>query len=181
MFAIALLLTSLLPSAHATTVQRFALEELVQNAERIVVATCQRSEAALVEDRVFTRYYFTIGETVKGNGTQTLELHLPGGQSQGGHSRIAGMPTFAAGEEMVLFLTETNQLGHAWPVGLGQGAFHVQRSEDRPARVYQRLDGLSLYEGAAKRAKTESPIQGSKLEVFLERLRILEKAATNAH
>ncbi|MGY8823167.1 MAG: hypothetical protein ACKVJG_04395 [Candidatus Latescibacterota bacterium] len=181
MFFIALLLIALLPSAHATTLQRFGLEELVHNAERIVVAVCQKSESVLVNGRIYTHYSFTIGETVKGNGKQTLELHLPGGQSQGLQSRIAGMPTFAVGEEIVLFLTEKNQLGHAWPVGLGQGTFRIERSEDQAARVYQNLDGLSFYEGAAKRAKAEEPIQGSKIGIFLERLRALDKATPHAH
>lgn len=180
MFAIPLLLMALFSAAHATTIQRFALEELSENAERIVVATCLKGEPALVHGSIYTRYSFRVSETVKGKREQILELHLPGGQFQGVHSRIAGMPVFARGEETVLFLTEENKLGHAWPVGLGQGAFHIERSEDHTARVYQNLDGLSFYQGAAKRANPEQGIRGAKLGDFLERLRALEKASSDA-
>ncbi len=180
MFAIALLLVALISSVHATTIQRFALEELADHAERIVVATCQQSEPALIRGNVYTRYSFVISETVKGADEKTLELHLPGGELPGVHSRIVGMPVFVRGEEMVLFLTEKNQLGHAWPVGLGQGSFRIERSEDHKARVYQNLDGLSFYEGAAKPAVVEKPVQGSDLAAFLGRLRALGKASIDA-
>lgn len=180
MFAIPLLLMAFVASAHATTMQRFALAELADNAEHIVVATCQKVEPELVHGNIYTRYSFLVSETVKGDKEQTLTLHLPGGQFQGINSRIAGMPVFARGDEAVLFLTIENQLGHAWPVGLGQGAFRIERHADHDARVYQNLDGLSFYETAAKRATTAQPVQGAELGAFLDRLRALGKASTDA-
>lgn len=166
---------------HATTVERFSLNQLASQAVRILVVTCLQSEADLIDGAIYTRYQFAVSETVKGPVQQQLELHLPGGRFQGVQSRIAGMPTFAPGSESVLFLTEQNELGHAWPIGLGQGAFHIGRRADSSARVYQRLDGLNLREGAAKQVRSSEPIQGVDLRTFLHRVRALAETQSDAH
>ncbi len=191
MLAIALtVLIVLSTSVGATTLQRFNLSELADHAERIVVATCQQSEPALIDGQIYhfflkdildceiyTRYSFAVSETVKGRTESTFTLHLPGGQFQGVQSRIVGMPSFAAGKEFVLFLTEKNALGHAWPVGLGQGKFNIKRTAKKEARVHQDLDGLSFYQTAAKRAAPVAPVQNVELGNFLKRIRALDTSS----
>jgi hypothetical protein len=85
------------------------------------------------------------------------------------------MPIFSPGEEAVLFLTADNEFGHAWPVGLAQGHFAIVRSDSSSARVFQALDGLSLYErpGAAKKTNSIDPVQGMPLDSFLAQIRTL--------
>jgi len=178
MLAIALtVLIVLSTSVGATTLQRFNLSELADHAERIVVATCQQSEPALIDGQIYTRYSIAVSETVKGRTESTFTLHLPGGQFQGVQSRIVGMPSFAAGKEFVLFLTEKNALGHAWPVGLGQGKFNIKRTAKKEARVHQDLDGLSFYQTAAKRAAPVAPVQNVELGNFLKRIRALDTSS----
>ena len=167
--------------AHTATVERFRLDQLADQAARVLVVTCIQSEPDLIDGAIYTRYKFTVTETVKGPAQKELELHLPGGQFQGVRSRIAGIPTFAPGSESVLFLTAPNRLGHAWPIGLAQGAFRIERRDDGAARVYQRLDGLTVYEGAAKQANQSESIQGAELHTFLRRVRALAGIQGYAH
>lgn len=167
-------LTILSSSLGATTVQRFALEELTGNAENIFLGTCQTASTEQVDGQLFTRYRFAVTETIKGEQRPNLELLLPGGEFQGTRVRIPGMPAFVPGEEMVLFLTAENQLGHAWPVGLGQGKFRIQRrGAAKQARIYQELDGLSFHDPTAAKPAAPQPasLQGLPLDQFLGQVR----------
>ncbi|HIG54414.1 MAG TPA: hypothetical protein EYQ18_10620 [Candidatus Handelsmanbacteria bacterium] len=159
----------------ATTVQRFTLSDLASNAERIVVGICTAATPQLLDGQIYTRYLFDLDQSIKGPRDSQLELHLPGGHFQGVFNRLAGMPIFRPGEEAVLFLTASNEFGHAWPVGLAQGHFAIVRSDSSTARVFQELDGLSLYDGpaAAKRTHSIDPVQGMPLDSFLSQIRTL--------
>lgn len=176
-----LCLSILVSPLAATTVQRFDLADLVTRADRIVVGICNSAEPRLIDGQIYTRYIFSVDQALKGEAARRLELHLPGGHLQGVFSRIAGMPVFAPGDEAVLFLTPTNQLGHAWPVGLAQGRFSIVRDGQNHPRVFQALDGLSLHPtGAAKQAPAVDPVQGLSLDTFLERVRSLSRPAAEA-
>jgi len=169
-----LFLLTFLGSLQAATVQRFALEELTDNAERIFVGICRQATAERLAGQPFTRYRFTVIETLKGEPRDELEFHLPGGRLDGVHNRIPGMPSFVPGERSVLFLTAENQLGHTWPVGLGQGKFRIETmGAAKQPRVYQELDGLTLYDSGAARKATEQSLQGLPLERFLDQVRAL--------
>ena len=176
MAIILLFCLSLLPNpVAATTVQRFALSDLAINAERIVVGICTEATPQLLDGQIYTRYLFELDESIKGPRDTQLKLHLPGGHFQGVFNRLAGMPIFRPGEEVVLFLTADNEFGHAWPVGLAQGHFAIVRSDSSSARVFQALDGLSLYDraGAAKKTNSIDPVQGMPLDSFLSQIRTL--------
>lgn len=162
----------------ATSLMRYDLKTLTLNAESVFVGRCNSATAELIDGQIYTRYRFEVAETVKGKADDEIEIHLPGGTYLGRRFHIAGMPTFSPGEELVLFLTERNQLGHAWPVGLSQGRFRIERTgAAKQARVFQELDGLSFYTaGAASAAKRTSPlppVQGLPLDEFLARVRAL--------
>ncbi len=169
----------------ATTVQRFDLAALTANAERIVVGVCRQAQPQWVRGQIYTRYEFSVSQTIKGPATTQLELHLPGGHLQGAVSRIVGMPIFAPGDEAVLFLTAANALGHSWPVGLAQGRFAIERSAANKPRVFQDLNGLALHAkppSAPKKAPPDEPVQGMPLDQFLARVYTLTKGQTrDAH
>tara|TARA_B100000029_G_C17336017_1_gene873492 strand:+ start:311 stop:877 length:567 start_codon:yes stop_codon:yes gene_type:complete len=170
-FCIALLSTPL----AATTVQRFSLAGLTANAERIVVGTCSKSEPRLIHGQIYTRYLFNVDTSIKGPAADQLELHLPGGHLQGVFTRIAGMPIFTPGDEVVLFLSAENSLGHAWPVGLTQGRFSILRHEPDQPLVTQTIDDISLYTNpnSAKRVPLDLPAQGMPLDRFLAKVRTI--------
>src|SRR5262249_28914637 len=47
-------------------------------------------------------------------------------------TRVAGLPHYTAGEEIVLFLRADSALGFTSPVGFTQGAYRVRHHEGRP-------------------------------------------------
>ena len=165
----------------ATTVQRFDLAALTANAERIVVGVCRQAQPQWVRGQIYTRYVFSVSQTIKGPAIAQLELHLPGGHLQDAVTRIVGMPVFSPGDEAVLFLTAASALGHSWPVGLAQGRFAIKRSAANKPRVFQELNGLALHTespSAPKKAPPDEPVQGMPLDQFLARVRTLTEDQT---
>lgn len=164
-----LVLLSLCGALQATTLVRYDLEGLTRRADRVFVGTCKESHTELIGGQPYTRLKFEVGEVVKGQAVTSVEVCLPGGEYGGQRLYLAGMPQFAPGEEVVLFLTEPDRLGHPWPVGLGQGKFRVQRNAAAKARVFQDTGEARLYgaQGAG--------LNGMELDEFLSRVRQLVK------
>ena len=160
----------------ATTVQRFDLATLTAKSERIVVGVCRQAQPNGCADRSIPAMCSPFSQAIKGPATSQLKLHLPGGHLQDTVTRIIGMPVFAPGDEAVLFLTAANALGYPWPVGLAQGHFAIKRSAANRPRVFQELDGLTLYtepHSALKKTPPDEPVQGMPLDQFLARVRTL--------
>ena len=164
----------------ATTVQRFGIDQLTANAARIFVGRCTAATPELAHGQIYTRFEFDVEDVLKGAATRQIEVSLAGGVLQGVHYRIVGMPTFQPGERVVLFLTEKDARGNAWPVGLGQGKFAIDGGPtERSARVRQSLSSggvdLLTLEGdvAAKPAKGELDASGMQLAEFLSLVRSL--------
>lgn len=164
-----LFLLSLCGALQATTLVRYDLEGLTRTADRVLVGTCRASQTELIAGQPYTRLTFEVGEVVKGEVGTRLEVCLPGGEYGGQRLHLAGMPEFAPGEEVVLFLTGPDRLGYPWPVGLGQGKFRVQRDAAAKARVFQDTGAARLY--GARGAS----LDGMELEEFLSRVRRLAK------
>ena len=161
----------------STTLKRFDLADLTGHAAFIFVGTCVSARTELVDGRVHTRVEFAVSQVVHGADTDRIVLYLPGGLYQGKRYTLVGMPTFAPDEEVVLFLTEEDRSGHAWPVGLGQGKFRIVRS-GAAARVFQELGGATLYRPSGGAAKAASPLprlDGLPLAELLGRVRALLK------
>jgi hypothetical protein len=169
--------------AAATTLQGFDLAGLVDRSARIVAATCQRVTPEVMGGQPVTRYGFAVRQFLKGEGPAALSVVLPGGEQAGTTVRWVGMPVFAPGEEVILFLTGPDQVGAAWPVGLAQGAFRIERQDDRLV-VRQQLDGVGLTwpsgTGAAKPTIAER-LDGLPLADFLVRVRARVRLADPAH
>lgn len=158
--------------AAASTVQPLSLADLAGRARVVFLGRCLevRSEQGLDADLV-TRVTFAVGEGFKGSAVDTVAVLLPGGELGGRRQQVAGMPTFAPGEEVVLFLTEADGRGRVWPVGLGQGRFRVWRPAGGPARVSRSLDGTQLHGAAAR--PVGAALEGVDLDTFLADLRRL--------
>lgn len=168
--AAALAAATPVPPTGASTVVPLSLADLATRAERIFHGTCLQTAAESVDGEIATRVTFAVAEGLKGTAADTLVLWLPGGQLGGVRDEIAGMPAFAPGDEVVLFVTETDAIGRVWPVGLGQGHFRVQRGDDRPASVSRDLQGLHPPAGAARPAGPRAP---TSLDDLLGQVRAL--------
>jgi hypothetical protein len=132
--ALALVLGAATP-APATVVLRLPLARIASEAGRIVHGTVVdvrsgRDDAGLPA----TWITLDVARTVKGPAARRLTLKqlgvaepLPDGTA----GRIAGLPHYAIGDEVVLFLHPESRRGFTSPVGLGQGTYRVSRATGR--------------------------------------------------
>ncbi|HUR27246.1 MAG TPA: hypothetical protein VM509_03610 [Planctomycetota bacterium] len=130
--------------ARASTVVALDLQGLVDGAElgleaRVLETRVERDllgRPCTVVTLAVTRDFIARTDGV-------LDVRLPGGILPDGTGLILpGMPRLAAGEEVVLFLSESSSAGLRVPVGLAQGKFRVVR-DARGARTLER-DGADL-------------------------------------
>jgi hypothetical protein len=171
-----LLLTS--SAAMASTVVPLSVIEMTGRSQQIFHGVCLDAEADIVDGDLVTRLRFRVSESLKGAPADTLSVVLPGGVVDGIRYRISGMPEFSIGEEVVLFLTEPDSRGRAWPVGLAQGDFKVRRSEDGPPQVQRSMKDLH-FQGAA-RTTSATPVELPSSDVPLRDLLVQIRSATSA-
>jgi len=121
----------------ATTVKPFVFEGLCETAQSILHVKCLEKKSLTIpgRDGIFTQYRFEVVTPVKGVSEKELVLVLPGGQVDGRHMEVLGMPQFVIGQETVLFLSEKDAYGSPWPVGLGQGCYGITVADDGKRQV----------------------------------------------
>lgn len=137
LFAVLIGLCLFLCKAEATTVVPFVFDGLCETAQTVVYVRCVSNQSAVFPDRegIFTQTRFAVLDVVKGSVGSELTLVLPGGEWQGQKMMVSGVPQFVVGQETVLFLSEPDDHGSPWPVGLGQGCYGVQVSDDGSRHV----------------------------------------------
>jgi hypothetical protein len=142
----ALLILSLLTSAHATTVRRLSLDDLVAKAEVIVAGQVIDSRTYRTSDGklILTSTTVQVGENIKGKTPPTLTVTTVGGKVGNTILRVSGMPEFQPGENAVLFLERSGV--YTTVVGLNQGKFSVSNGE-----VSNTMTGLSFAGGVSGR------------------------------
>ena len=101
----------------ATTVRQLTLEEMIKAADRIFVGKCLSVESRRDERGVPATYAtFQVIERIKGKLGDTITIKQFGGAPPG-VLKIPGMPTYQAGEKVLLFLHPPSQYGFTSPVG----------------------------------------------------------------
>ncbi|MDA0711400.1 MAG: hypothetical protein O3B73_14465 [bacterium] len=156
-------------STPATTVKTFAFDGLCETAPTIVYVRCLEAKALIPEGRdgIFTRYRFAVINAIKGQPRSELAILLPGGTVGQSHTDVPGMPRFVVGQETVLFLSEMDDFGSPWPVGLGQGCYDVVVDPDGSRHVAQRQQNPA---DPALRAKPGQQASVA-LDTFLDAIR----------
>lgn len=139
-----LLLVSVLP---ATIVEKKSVEELVRGAEWIVEGSVRSVKSG--HDRMGSIATFVEIQATRAlrgpSKDEIVTFSIPGGEIGGRGFIIAGMPAFQAGEECLLFLTETSVRGVRVPVGLGQGHLRIATDPSTGLRRFTReLSGLDM-------------------------------------
>ena len=151
----------LVGGVNASTVELLDVEQLSERSVSIYQGTIIGSARAVSADQTAsTRIRLALTRVLKADraiGSDTIDVTLPGGIQEGRRYEISGMPQFRAGEEVILFLSESDRHGRQWPIGLGQAKFTVLRQAGRPARVKQSLQGLHLLDLQAARKLTGAP------------------------
>ena len=114
-------------AAQAMKVRAVELDDMVAQADRIFVGTCveARSEMDVKHGIVSTLYAFTVSRPIKGNLGLTLTFRQYGGQVAKRRTVVHGLPAYAPGQEVVLFLHPDSDWGLTSPVGIFQGCYAV--------------------------------------------------------
>jgi hypothetical protein len=142
-----LALLLLAPIAGSTQVVRLSLPDLVDRAALVVEGRClsvktERDARGVIVSEV--SLYVDRGRKGAQDG-QVLTFQMPGGELAGKRLMIPGLPTFAPGDEVFLFLTEPSLRGWRMPVGLGQGLYRMSvDASTSQRRLVRDLTGLEL-------------------------------------
>ena len=168
-----LLALLLLPlNSGATTLVRYDLATLTEEAVQIVVASCQSRDSHVSKGQIYTRTQLTVLQTLKGQPRKKIVMELPGGTHGNRSTHWAGMPQFDPAEEVVLFLTEADQAGNPWPLGLVQGKFRIDRQQAKKPVVVQSLEGVHFLSGHRHEEEGDSvSLDQMPLEEFLDQIR----------
>lgn len=118
-------------------VKRLALEEVTAEASRIVHGTVAEVQAGRDQAGIpATWVTLEVAETLKGAAAGRVTIKQLGAAEplpDGALGGFAGLPRYAVGEEVVLFLRAESAAGFTSPVGLGQGVYRVRRIDGRRA------------------------------------------------
>lgn len=169
-FALALLMLS---SANATVTVQMNLEELVTQSERVFVGQV----VDISESRVAfgggelpaVTYRIRISEAFKGNyetvkGEQFTDVTMVGSLKDvmAGRHPITDFPVLSQGTEYLLFVAQSGPTGLTATMGLGQGCFNLNGSEDdRIALNF--VNNTGLFNGMSVPYLSGVPIRYSKL------------------
>jgi hypothetical protein len=115
----------------ATMAQRLSLADVTREAARIVHGTVDAVRSGRDASGLpATWITLTVAHTLKGPAVSSLTIKQYGVAAplpDGTITRVAGLPHYRAGDEVVLFLRGESGRGFTSPVGLLQGAYRVDR------------------------------------------------------
>ena len=136
--------------ALAATLERLTLEEMAARSTAIVRAKALSSTAVSVGSTIYTRTRFQVLERWKGAESAEVEVFTPGGVIGRTAQHYTGVPQFALGQELVLFLW-TGRSGRTQVIGYTQGVFEVARasSSAEPEAVRRTSGEIVLTPGGA--------------------------------
>lgn len=124
------------PDASALTVLPASFDDMVNGSQLIVRGRVVDVRSQALDGRRSIESVVTVAviESFKGNPGREVIFRMPNGEIGRYRRVVVGVPEFAAGQEVVLFLA-----GQApalpLPFGLSQGVFRVNRSADGGALV----------------------------------------------
>jgi hypothetical protein len=114
------------PRASATTLMHMTVTQMAQAAQVIVRARCIASSTSWDAGEIWTFTDFDVQETWRGPATSRITVRLLGGKTGNVTSTVSGVPSFHAGEDVILFLERT-RAGDFSVVSWQQGTFRIRR------------------------------------------------------
>ncbi len=146
-------------AASATTMLRADLPELAHTSDAIVHGTVRRVESRWSGDgrRIVTDVEIQVTEALKGEASSTVLVTQPGGRVGDTGQMVSGLASFSSGEEVVVFLERKGTRAFR-VVGMAQGKYKVQRSEDgtRALAVPEPTGDVLLLDPDTREATTSS-------------------------
>jgi hypothetical protein len=151
------LATALAPPASASRVRPVNLEEMTARAGRIVAGECVAVEVVRDDELGLdvARVTLRVDQSLKGVPDETVTLSMLAGAAQADpRSGVAGIPRFAPGEKLILFLYGESGSGLTSPVGLGQGKFVVVEDKDGREVALNGFGNRMLFQNLSADART---------------------------
>jgi hypothetical protein len=160
-------LAAFLP-AHATTVTRASLDDLIQKSTSIVRGRVVGSSSGARGSLVYTYYKIQLLDCWKGTDSDQVQVQVPGGSFNGIQQNIAGAPQLTEGSEYVFFLwTGPSQATHL--LGLSQGVLDVVKDASGAALVVRQASEAQAFDSATGATASQDPLQ-MKLSDFSSRV-----------
>ncbi len=158
--------------ASGATLERLSLDEMALRSTTIVRARAGASAGVLVGSSIYTKTHFQVLERLKGPEAAELDVMEPGG-TVGQLSQIyPGVPRFAPGQELLLFLW-TGPSGRTQVIGLTQGIFEVTRNAATgEEEVSRQPSGEPMLA-----PETGAPVQDHAVSMPLRHLRLRVRGA----
>lgn len=141
----------------ASRVRPVNLEEMTARAERIVSGECVGVEVVRDPELDLDVAHVTlrVERSLKGGPPGTLTVRMLAGVADSGRgSGVAGMPRFARGERVILFLYGESGSGLTSPVGLGQGKFTVLADKEGREIAFNGFGTRMLFQRLSPNALT---------------------------
>ena len=146
-----------LAGIQGSTLQQLTLDEMIQKSTTIVHGQVQKTGSAFRGAMIYTHYRVQASEVLKGSTVVPLDVAVPGGTANGTAQVFSGAPSFASGQDYVLFLW-TSRSGLTQVIGLSQGQLAViANASGQPTVV--RAAATERMVNAAGQAVPQSDIQ----------------------
>ncbi|MBT8454403.1 MAG: hypothetical protein KJO40_20740 [Deltaproteobacteria bacterium] len=162
--------------AEGSVLEGLELEELVAEADRIVLGRVLLSESFLRSDgQIWTWHRIAVERGIGGSAPAEDEVIVEtmGGQLGEIGMRVEGEASFVVGERVLVFVDGGGPYKAFRTVGMGQGVMRVRR-EHGVDTVRQSREGLLLVrrdaEGRLKRSSGALP-EPERLDAFISKLR----------
>lgn len=130
-------------TAHATVIEKLALDGLVADAEAIVVGRVLDRTSHFEGRRILTHVRIETEAVLKGSPPAIVTIEVLGGEVDGIAQKVSGMAAFEPGEQVAVFLER--QGAHFQTVGLAQGKLRIE-ADLRGVRLVRSFEGLTLVE-----------------------------------
>ena len=134
---VAALSAAIHPPARATTLKRMSVADLSRAAHTIVRVRCVTNSTRWDAGEIWTFTTFDVEEIWKGSAPAQITVRLLGGQAGNFTSTVSGVPRFAPGEELILFLERTPAQDFSI-VSWMQGTFRIGAQTAQPAKKSSR-------------------------------------------
>ena len=161
-----------LATPDTTLAVALSLEDMVSQSDVIAIGSCVNTQSVWVDRNLVTLATVSVNETIKGAGSETLTVVLPGGVDANRKVPIAmsypGAPRLTPGEDVFLFLTADTDFGTGYNVaGFSQGKFSIVTDEDGERVVSRDLTKMSLQgnNGVRRGQSNATPLSSFKERV----------------
>jgi hypothetical protein len=129
------------PSLSPAQARKASLKEMTETSSAVITGRCLAKESAWNKDRtkIFTRVRIQTGERIKGDPGTEVVVTVPGGQVGSTVYEVSDIPSFAEGEEMLVFLWN-HPSGKTLVTGALQGKLSI---------VEEKVTGRKIVQGAS--------------------------------